>query len=108
MLQSLVVKCVNCDIGSQRPHFLTAVIGTKAEKNGNSENTHLSGHSSRGLGVCHGMRTQKEESHCKGGAEGTEEPVSTVKRANRDLGEILKICKVILVYKLQCKVVCID
>lgn len=34
--------------------------------------------------------------------------MSTAELANRDLGEILKICKVILVHKLQCKVVCID
>ena len=63
------------------------MIGTKGEKNGSSENTHLSAHRSRNLGVCQGMVIQKEEGQCRGCAEKQREPVSTVGPANRDLDE---------------------
>lgn len=63
------------------------MIGTKGEKNGSSENTHLSAHRSRTLGVCQGMGIQREEGQCRGCAEEQREPVLTVGPANRDRDE---------------------
>lgn len=59
----------------------------KRGENGGSENTHLSAHRSRNLGVCQGMGIQKEEGQCRGCAEEQRGPVSTVGPANRDLDE---------------------